>query len=70
MIYMAIKKEQTSEVVVELLELEQYLAQEKVHPGTVASFKSETLSKPEMLAPKTLQAWHDAFEEQRNRAYN
>ena len=59
----------TSEVEVDTLTLDEYLAKVKVHPGLVASFKFEAKRTGSGLEPKTMEDWKRAFEAQSNRIY-
>lgn len=60
----------TSEVQLDTLTLDEYLAKVPVNPGLVASFKYEGSTRfPETLEPKTMDEWKTAFEVQSARIY-
>lgn len=62
-------KASTSEAGADTLTLDEYLSQNKVNPGLVASFKWEALQNGDLLKPKTSQGWEAELKFQANRTY-
>lgn len=53
----------------EPLTLDEYLAENEVNPGLVASFNYEAQFNPVTLQPKSKKGWDEAFAAQSNRYY-
>ena len=52
-----------------LVSFEDFLSNNKIHPGLIASYKYEASKDSDGLKPRTVAEWNTSFEEQSNKTY-